>query len=175
MVILMALQQKVPALIAALGGLLLWAAIGHAEAPSSVEQGRDFAGPAEESQQPQSPIGAAPAGDSAESNTFSSWFQRDFDTSPPVSAELGVPGDSPPSPATAPGGWWSQFRVGGYDSAQNNFLLVQPIDAEARPFELRFDLYMQLRYSSFGRSAANWTQTTGATLPVQDFSIFEIN
>jgi hypothetical protein len=83
-----------------------------------------------------------------------------------------VPSIAGPPPSE---NWWTHYRIGGYDREEANFILVEPVDSEAFPFELKFDLRTQLRYSGFARSTNSAPQSNGIPIPVQDFSIFEIN
>jgi hypothetical protein len=65
--------------------------------------------------------------------------------------------------------------IGGYDEERGGFVLVRAQDAQRVPFELRFDLVTQMRYTNFAPSASTWTDSTGASHPIQRISSWEIN
>jgi hypothetical protein len=73
--------------------------------------------------------------------------------------------DLPPSP---------RFAVGEYDFDRGAFMLVRPIDPDRTPFELRADMFSQVRYFGFARSKQTWTDSTGAVLPVASYSSVEV-
>jgi hypothetical protein len=68
----------------------------------------------------------------------------------------------------------ARFRVGGYDRERGRFVLVEPEDPERDPFELRFDLITQFRYTAFARDVTSWTQANGVTLPVRNRQNFDV-
>ncbi len=69
---------------------------------------------------------------------------------------------------------FSRFLVGDYDDDRGMFVLVRPRDEQRVPFELRFDLFTQARYTNFARSANSWVDSTGARQPVGSFDSVEI-
>src|SRR5262249_45267271 len=71
--------------------------------------------------------------------------------------------------------WLSKFLIGGYDEERGGFVLVRSKDTDRVPFELRFDLVTQVRYTNFAPSASTWTDSTGASHPIQRISSWEIN
>jgi hypothetical protein len=70
--------------------------------------------------------------------------------------------------------WASKFLIGGYDDELGQFVLVRPRDAQRVPFELRFDLFTQARYTNFARSSDTFIDSTGARHPIQNISSWEI-
>lgn len=87
-------------------------------------------------------------------------------------AELEGPGPTTPSQVFQPSG--DRFTVGEYDRESRMYVLVRPSDAQRVPFELRFDLFTQARYSNFARSANSWVDSTGQRRPVSSFDTFEV-
>ncbi len=80
------------------------------------------------------------------------------------------------SPNAEPGrSWLSNFLIGGYDEERGGFILVRSQDAQRVPFELRFDLVTQLRYTNFAPSASTWFDSTGAPQPIRRISSWQIN
>jgi hypothetical protein len=71
--------------------------------------------------------------------------------------------------------WLSKFLIGGYDEERGGFVLVRSRDTQRVPFELRFDLVTQLRYTNLAPSANSWTDSTGASHPIHSISSWEIN
>jgi hypothetical protein len=88
----------------------------------------------------------------------------------PAGEPPGAPGKT--DPRFLIGG--SQFLIGGYDREKNHFVIVKPRDPESTPFALNFDLYTELRYTGFARSAHTWTDSAGDVLPVRNLSNFDI-
>ncbi|WP_337173753.1 bZIP transcription factor [Paludisphaera sp.] len=94
-----------------------------------------------------------------------------------LDAEAGVA-----EPAAAPGASrfvdeappGSRFRVGDYDDASGEFVLVRPHDAQRVPFELRFNLITQARFQNFSRSRESWVDAGGASQPIRSFDSIEI-
>ena len=70
---------------------------------------------------------------------------------------------------------FSNWTIGGYDNERNRFVLVRSGDSDPMPFELTFDLITQVRYTGFDRSIHSWVDSTGATNPINNISVFEIN
>ncbi len=70
---------------------------------------------------------------------------------------------------------FSNFLIGGYDEERGAFVLVRSQDTQRVPFELRFNLVTQVRYTNFGPNANSWTDSTGASHPIQSISSWEIN
>jgi hypothetical protein len=71
--------------------------------------------------------------------------------------------------------WLSKFLIGGYDEERGGFVLVRSQDTQRVPFELRFDLVTQVRYTNFARSADTFIDSTGTPHPIQNISSWEIN
>jgi hypothetical protein len=71
--------------------------------------------------------------------------------------------------------WLSKFLIGGYDEERGGFVLVRSRDTQRVPFELRFDLVTQVRYTNFARSADTFIDSTGTPHPIQNISSWEIN
>jgi len=69
---------------------------------------------------------------------------------------------------------FSRFLVGDYDDDRGMFVLVRPRDAQRVPFELRFDLFTQARYTNFARSANAWVDSTGARQPIRSYDSIEV-
>lgn len=159
----------------ALGALTLPGITIYADSLVSAEPGRLPSLSAEENLRDTRADEEPPSATFVAASPFLTAVQGTSDVPQPVVTELETELDRPPDAQSPQGGWWSQFRVGGYDSQRNDFLLVEPIDPDATPFELRFDLRTQLRYSGFAPSASSWTESNGTMLPVRDFSVFEIN
>jgi hypothetical protein len=70
---------------------------------------------------------------------------------------------------------FSKFLIGAYDEERGAFVLVRSQDTQRVPFELRFNLVTQLRYTNFAPSADTWTDSTGAPHPIRSISSWEIN
>jgi hypothetical protein len=70
---------------------------------------------------------------------------------------------------------FSKFLVGDYDEDRGQFVLVRPRDEQRVPFELRFDIFTQARYSNFARKTNFWIDSTGARQEVRSFQSTEIN
>jgi hypothetical protein len=68
----------------------------------------------------------------------------------------------------------SQFLVGDYDDEVGEFVLVRPRDSARMPFELRFDLFTQGRYTNFARSQNTWVDAEDINRPIQSFNSTEI-
>jgi len=95
--------------------------------------------------------------------------------------ELGSPegttleaNDTPPNAEPGPS-WLSKFLIGGYDEERGGFILVRSKDAQRVPFELRFDLVTQVRYTNFAPSTSTWIDSTGAPQPIRRISSWQIN
>ncbi|AMV36165.1 hypothetical protein [Planctomyces sp. SH-PL62] len=87
-------------------------------------------------------------------------------------------GDEPPDDwrlegTTAAGP--SRFLVGDYDDELASYVLVRPKDPQRVPFELRFDLVTQMRYTNFARSTDSWVDALGVRQPVRNFQTVEVN
>jgi uncharacterized coiled-coil protein SlyX len=96
--------------------------------------------------------------------------------SEPESPDRAAPeaSDSSPTGETSRS-WLSKFLIGGYDEERGGFILVRSQDTQQVPFELRFDLVTQVRYTNFAPSVSTWTDSTGASHPIQRISSWEIN
>jgi hypothetical protein len=112
--------------------------------------------------------------------------QLQFDQSTLQGSNSGhvFPSDEPPksdllddalSPAEPAQPQLPKFSVGDYDEELGMFVLVRPTDAQRVPFELRADLFTQVRYFGFERSAKYWIDSTGARLPVSSYESVEVN
>ncbi len=95
--------------------------------------------------------------------------------------ELGSPesktleaNDTSPNAEPKPS-WLSKFLIGGYDEERGGFVLVRSQDTQRVPFELRFDLVTQVRYTNFAPSASTWIDSTGTVQPIHRISSWEIN
>ena len=66
------------------------------------------------------------------------------------------------------------FKPGYYDP-DVGFVVLEPEDPEAAPFQLNFRLYGQGRYTGFARSQNTWTQSNGEISPVLNQSNIELN
>src|SRR5208337_2828627 len=82
--------------------------------------------------------------------------------------EAALPSAEPARPA------FSKFLVGGYDEDRGMFVLVRPRDEQRVPFELRVDLFTQVRYTNFARSADSWIDSTGTRQPISNFASGEV-
>src|SRR5690606_6715030 len=100
-------------------------------------------------------------------------FNFDFDR------DAAAAGPSPEDVGTEPGVDWrlegsttplpepSRFLVGDYDDEFGAYVLVRSRDTQRLPFELRFDLVTQMRYTNFARQTETWTNAIGDRLPVR--------
>ncbi len=110
--------------------------------------------------------------------------EKDSVPSPAMPLPLPLPNPSPPVALAAPNEYWSRpraaegpssrFLVGEYDDERGAFVLVRTRDDQVMPFELRLDVFTQARYFGFRRSKDFWVDSTGARLPVRDYSSFEV-
>jgi hypothetical protein len=122
---------------------------------------------------PFSPDALLPEGAESRSDTL---FPNSAPQREPGSPESATLEANDTSPNAEPGpSWLSKFLIGGYDEERGGFVLVRSKDAQRVPFELRFDLVTQVRYTNFAPSASTWTDSTGISHPIQSISSWQIN
>lgn len=81
---------------------------------------------------------------------------------PPVRMINATPTASPPD------------HAGDHHDAQGQVILAKSAAGGTMPYELRADLFSQVRYSFFAREADYWINSAGAILPVSDFNSIEL-
>ena len=59
------------------------------------------------------------------------------------------------------------WQFPGYDRELGAFTLVR--GTPEQPYELRADVWAEARYLNFSANRDTWTDSTGATLPVNEF------
>jgi hypothetical protein len=129
------------------------------------------------------PVQGWPVANGAQSGEFSIFPPVDFGPDsvlPQEGSKSRLPGHDDaafPGPEQ-PGGqdrrFYSKFLVGDYDTDLGQYVLVRPLDSQQTPFELRLDFFNQARYTNFDRSVRTWTDSTGARLPVNNYSSVEV-
>ncbi|WP_165065181.1 bZIP transcription factor [Paludisphaera rhizosphaerae] len=94
-----------------------------------------------------------------------------------LDADAGV-GDPPPRPTDVSRLFAEsstrRYQVGEHDDDAGNYILVHPNDAQRMPFELRFDIFTQARYTNFARGRDFWVDAEGDREPINSFASFEV-
>lgn len=62
-----------------------------------------------------------------------------------------------------------------HNDAQGQLVLAKSRDGAKTPYELRADIFSQVRYSFFAREADYWSNSIGVLLPVNNFNSIEFN